>query len=299
MKELDKAVDDFIDFLAAERRLSLNTLEAYSHDLRAHLAFLADQGVARLSEVSPSTVKLFLLKLKQKGLSPTSILRNLSSLRGFYRFALEENYISQDPLEGLPSFKKGRRLPQTLSVDEVERLLAAAQDGSPRGLRDKAMLEALYATGMRASELVGLKLHQLNLQAGYLLSLGKGTKERLIPLTVSACQAIKDYLLAGRGTLSRGRTSAHLFLNQRGTGMSRVCFWKIIKGYALKAGVGKEVSPHTLRHSFASHLLEGGADLRTVQALLGHADISTTQIYTHVKRESLKRIYDRYHPRAR
>ena len=292
-------LDEFLNYLALERRLSINTLDAYSRDLGRYLDFISQHGFEDLGSIAPEGVRLFLLKLKEEGLSARSIARALSAVRGLYRFALAQGRIEKNPLEGLPTPKVGRKLPEPLSQDEVERLLAAPDDRTPKGMRDKAMLELLYASGLRVSELISLEVHQLHLDGGYILVLGKGSKERLVPMTQVACQALKRYMKEARGRLTRGRPSPYLFVNNRGGRMSRVNFWKILRRLALKAGIPKDISPHTLRHSFASHLLEGGADLRSVQILLGHSDISTTQVYTHVKRESLKRVYERYHPRAK
>ncbi len=298
-QNLHLILDEFLNYLALERRLSVNSLDAYSRDLLRYLAFISQEGTANLKMASSDGVRRFLLRLREEGLSARSAARALSVIRGFYRFLLAQGYLKENPLEGLASPKAGRRLPGTLTKEEVDRLLSVPDDRTARGLRDKAMLEVLYATGLRVTELVSLELHQLHLDGGYLVAFGKGGKERVVPLTQPACAWLRRYLGEGRRGLAPGRPSPRLFLTNRGGGMSRVNFWKILRRYARQAGISKEVHPHDLRHSFATHLLEGGADLRSVQILLGHADITTTQIYTHVKRESLKRIYDRYHPRAK
>lgn len=297
LKDLEQLADRYLDSLALERRLSLHTLEGYSRDLRYYFDFLEKTGPPQPS--SATTLRLFFLSLREKGLSPSSLSRVRSSIRGFYRFLEEQGWAGEDPTEGLPRLRQRRKLPGLLARQEVERLLEAPQVGQPLGVRDRAMLEVMYATGLRVSELVSLEARQVNLAAGYLATLGKGAKERLIPLTPLACHWVKKYLTSVRHRLARGQLTPYLFLNRSGRRLSRAYFWRLVKRYGLKAGLDKRISPHMLRHSFASHLLAGGANLRAVQALLGHADISTTQIYTQVERESLKRTYDQYHPRAK
>ena len=297
--ELEAKADQYLDFLALERRLAVNTLESYSRDLRQFFTFLAGFRVEDVKDISPKTVRLFIFSLSDRGLAQASCRRIRSTLVGFFRFLQEQGRLEKNPAKELPPARIARRLPGILSFAEVDKLLSSPDTGTPLGLRDKAMLEVLYATGMRASEIISLQPSQVNMAAGYLTARGKGSKERLVPLTPAACQALNDYVISARRQLVKGRPSRYLFVNRLGGRLSRVSFWRMVRRYALLAGIAKRVYPHILRHSFASHLLEGGADLRSVQSFLGHADISTTQIYTHVRLESLKRVYDQYHPRAR
>jgi len=295
---MDARVDTFITYLVVEKGLSLNTVESYSRDLRKFADFAENLEILDPGRVDSILVISFLLHLKDNGLSSRSTARTLSALRTFFRYLTREQIISADPTVNIESPKMRPHLPSVLSIGEVDALLGKPDVETGRGLRDRAMLEVLYATGVRVSELVSLKLGNINLDVGYLLAFGKGAKERVVPLGETAQEYLKTYLLASRPVLLRGRTSAHLFLNGRGERLSRQAFWKIVKRYALQAGIRKKLSPHTLRHSFATHLLERGADLRSVQMMLGHADISTTQIYTHVTQERLKNIHHQYHPRA-
>ena len=291
-------LDQFLHFLAVEKGLSENTLTAYSHDLHRFLSYLDEKGIGTPHEVTKFEVRGFLLNLRRLGLSTRTAARNLVVLRTFFRFLNQEGLLNSNPLEELESPKVSRTLPEILTVSEVERLLVQPNPETPLGLRDRAMLEMLYATGMRVSELVKLPTNHVNLEGGYVLLYGKGAKERVVPLGEEAMKWVSLYLGTGRGILARGRESALLFISRLGRGMSRQRFWKNLKTYALSAGIRKKITPHLLRHSFASHLLEGGADLRSVQMMLGHADISTTQIYTHVTGERLKKIHRRYHPRG-
>jgi integrase/recombinase XerD len=289
-------IDAFLEYLVSERSSPENTLSAYENDLRAFGAWLDDQELDFI-EVRCESLHRFTSACRVIGLKATSLNRRLSSIRQFYRFLLEEDLMDTDPTRELLHPKRGYYLPEVLSTDEVDRLLSAPESSSPLGLRDKAMLELLYATGLRVSELVGLKLQNLNLNVGYLVTKGKGSKERLVPMGESALKHVKDYLASGRPQLV-GRKTDILFCSNRGGGMTRQNFWYLIKRYAHAAGIYKSISPHTLRHSFATHLLAGGADLRSVQMMLGHSDISTTQIYTHITSQRLKDIHTQYHPRG-
>lgn len=293
--QTDHALDQFIAHLQVERGLSLNTIQSYSRDLVRFLEFLDRLG-RRPESATPEDVSTFLGELDGQ-LSPRSAARNLSAIRMFFRFLISEGRIETSPARLVEAPKLPRRLPDILSPDEVERLLEQPDPATPIGLRDRAMLELLYATGLRVSELVGLRLQGVNLEAGFIRVLGKGDKERVVPMGEQAKDAIGTYLRTGRGGLARGRVSAHVFLNARGRSLSRQGFWKIIKRYGQVAGIRRSITPHGLRHAFASHLLERGADLRSVQVMLGHADISTTQIYTHVTRERLKQLHEKHHPR--
>jgi integrase/recombinase XerD len=295
---LDAISDRFLDFLAVERGLAKNTLEAYSRDLVGYLRFLEAKGIQDIQETQPETLYEFLGTLRNRNLSSRSQARILSTLRSFYRFLQEESLRRDNPALVLRSPKQGRNLPKTLTGTEVENLLNQPRGDSPIGLRDAAMLELLYATGLRVSELTFLTLEQLELETSLIRAVGKGSKERLVPVHRAAVQRLKAYLEKGREPLLKGRASRYVFLNRRGRPLSRQGFWKILQHYTRQAGIQKKVSPHMLRHTFATHLLEGGADLRSIQTMLGHADIATTQIYTFITREHLREVYRRYHPRA-
>jgi integrase/recombinase XerD len=284
----------FLDHLRVERGLSPNTVEAYRRDLEHFF-----QGCPKApSAVDRDDVRTFLAGEREAGLSPATAGRRLVALRTFYRFLLLERRAGADPTETIVAPRAYKKLPSYLTEEEVEALLKAPDAATHNGLRDRAMLETFYATGMRVTELVSLSAERLHLDAGFIIVLGKGSKERVVPLGEEASDWIRRYLADSRPLLLKERQSPHLFVTSRGSGMSRQNVWMWITRYARAAGIAKHLSPHTLRHSFATHLLEHGADLRSVQTLLGHADISTTQIYTHVEQERLKRIYRQFHPRA-
>ncbi|HEY3447000.1 MAG TPA: site-specific tyrosine recombinase XerD [Myxococcales bacterium] len=295
---MDLLNDLFLDFLRSERGLAGNTLEAYSRDMRDYLDALGKARVGDPDDVTSEHVQRHLVALHKRGLAHRSQARHLAAIRGFHRFLLRERHAKKDPTEDLETPRTRRKLPIFLTVEEVERLLAAPKDATPAGERDRAMLEVLYATGLRVSELCGLTAEDVNLRDGYLIAKGKGSKERVVPLGDYAVAWVKRHLEGGREALRKGRKTRPLFLGPRGTAITRQGIWKIIKRYAVVAGIDKPLSPHKLRHSFATHLLERGADLRAVQAMLGHADISTTQIYTHVDRARVRAVYDKAHPRA-
>ncbi len=282
-------------YLRVERGLSNNTVTSYNRDLMNFSRYLRACHISPM-QVTRDQIDEYIRRLN-KNLSPRSISRSISAIRTFYRFLVSEGRIPSNPARLLESPRSLQRLPHFLSPEEVDALLAQPDDLTPRGLRDKAMLEILYAAGLRVSELVGLKVSNLKLVAGYLRTMGKGSKERLVPIGERALDAVKIYLDSGRSRLAKGKNTPHLFLTAMGGPMSRQGFWKIIKKYAAAAGIRKQISPHSIRHSFATHLLEGGADLRAVQTLLGHADISTTQIYTHITQNRLKELHEKYHPR--
>lgn len=289
----------FMDYLAVERGLAQNTLESYQRDLSTFVAYVkSSQLDTDPLQCKRTDIVSYLYHLKISGRANATISRNLASLRSFYHFLLRETMINIDPTANVETPKIEKRLPKVLSVNEVERLLLGPDGLTPSGARDKAMLELLYATGIRVSELVSLKLGDLNLSTGFLRCLGKGSKERIIPIGTIAQQTLFHYLRTGRQQFVRQTESEALFLNHHGEEMSRQGFWKILKKYSRSAGILVDITPHTLRHSFATHLLERGADLRSVQEMLGHADISTTQIYTHVTRNRLKDVYAAAHPRA-
>jgi integrase/recombinase XerD len=295
---MEQYLDLFLNYLLVEKGLSLNTLDAYGRDLARYFDFLEKERVSYPDEISPLSVLRFLAHLKKGGLSPRSRARTLVSLRMFHKFLLAEGIAESNPTSQVEAPKSLNALPHTLSPAEVERLLAAPSGENPLALRDRAMLEILYATGLRVSELVGLKLGDLQFDAGYLTAFGKRRKQRIVPMGEAAVEELRRYLRYGRPFLEKGGGGTFIFLNRVGRGLTRQGFWKIIKRRACEAGISKNIMPHTLRHSFATHLLENGADLRSVQTMLGHADISTTQIYTHVARERLKKVHEQFHPRG-
>ena len=295
---MDERIDEFLNFMAVEKGSSLNTLEAYSRDLRRFADYLKGEEVVAPGDVDPGQLVAFLGMLKKAGLSATSINRNLAAIRGLYRYLLRSGHIAENTLTQVSLAKAWMRLPDTLSLQEMEELLQKPDDTKPQGLRDKAMFELLYATGLRVTELLTLTVNDLNWQVGCLTATGKGRKERIIPVGKAAIAILRRYMDESRPLLLKGRKADILFVNRRGGGLTRQALWKMIRKYAVLAGLQKKVHPHTFRHSFATHLLEGGADLRAVQVMLGHADISTTQVYTHVTRERLKEIHRKYHPRG-
>ncbi|RII27813.1 MAG: site-specific tyrosine recombinase XerD [Geobacter sp.] len=291
-------LDLFLNYLLVEKGLAAHTIEAYSRDIGTYLEFLAAEGCTAVDRIRSLDVAAFIVRQKDAGLAPRSRARALSAIRMFHRFLLVEQYVDTNPTSIIEAPKVVSKLPSVLSGREVERLLAAPAGDGWLPVRDRAMLEVLYATGLRVSELVGLKVRDVNLDAGFLLTMGKGSKERLVPLGESARNALREFTGSARNSLDRRGDCSYLFLSRLGAPMSRQAFWNIIKKRAAEAGILKNISPHTLRHSFATHLLENGADLRSVQMMLGHADLSTTQIYTHVTRERLKRLHEEFHPRG-
>ena len=291
-------IDAYLTHLRVERRLADHTLESYSRDLQRLGAFAAgiEKPVQRLDR---RDLERFVDALMNEGLSPRSVARMVASVRGFYRFAVLTQHLDANPADDLQAPRAWPALPKFLGVAEVERLIQQPDTSTPRGLRDRALIEVLYATGMRVSELIHLRASDLNLEAGYLSCTGKGNKQRLVPIGEQAVAWLTKYIHQGRPALVGKRASPWLFVNaKQGGSLSRVGFWKILKAYGLKAGLPRSLSPHVLRHSFATHLLEHGADLRSIQMMLGHADLSTTQIYTHVLEARLRAVYDRFHPRA-
>ncbi len=290
------AVDAYLDHLRVERRLARLTLESYSRDLAGLARFAESAGLA-VERLTRQDLEAFVRELMASGLSPRSVARAVASVRGFYRFLVLDRRLETSPADDLRPPRAWPALPRFLSVDEVDRLLAAPDVGTPRGVRDRAMAELLYATGLRVSELVGLRAVDLNLDAGYLTCTGKGGKQRLVPMGDQAVAWVRRYIREARPKLLGRRTSPRLFVNARGGALSRVGFWKLLRAHGAKAGLPRGLSPHVLRHSFATHLLDRGADLRAIQMMLGHADLSTTQIYTHVLDARMRAIYERYHPR--
>ena len=287
----------FLDYLSVERGLSNNTISSYKEDLNSYMDFLDLSHIDVLSKTSRSDITNFMLFKKDKGLAANSIARSLAAIRMFYRFLVREKILKVDPTSLIDSPKLWKKIPETLSVNEVESLLNQPNNRDNLGIRDKAILEVLYATGMRVSEAVNLKLVDVNLDVGFLRCIGKGRKERIIPLGSKAIAGIKRYLELSRPKLLKSKECDYLFVSRFAKKISRQSFWKIIKRYARDAKIKKPIRPHIMRHSFATHLLERGADLRSVQEMLGHSNISTTQIYTHVNKDRIKMIHKMYHPR--
>lgn len=295
-----EALAEYIIYLKIERGLSANTVTSYKRDIEKYLTFLTEKKITQLDEVSRFEILDFLQTLRQSGAADNSIIRMISSLRKFHQYLKRESIVSDDPMQLIDTPKKASTLPKAISPQAVEQLLEAPDTTTPLGVRDRTILELMYATGLRISELVNLKLSDMHLTMGFIQTMGKGEKERIIPLGEIASQWLDHYLDGARVYLQdqSAETSEYVFLNSRGKSLSRQGVWKKVKQLALEAGIDQNVTPHTLRHSFATHLLENGADLRMVQELLGHADISTTQIYTHITKTRLKQVYSDYHPRA-
>jgi integrase/recombinase XerD len=294
-----RGVDAYLAHLTVERRLAANSIASYGRDLILLRKFAAGCGTP-LERLTRQQLEEFIRHLMSEGRSPRSVARAIACYRGFYRFLVIEGRLEVSPADDLRAPRTWKTLPRHLSVDEVDSLLAQPDVTSPRGLRDRALIELLYATGLRVSELISLRPGDVNLKASYLTCTGKGGKQRIVPLGDEASAWVSRYLREARPVLLGKRSSPRLFLNARGggPGLTRVGFWKVLKAYGRRAGVRATLSPHTLRHSFATHLLERGADLRAIQMMLGHADLSTTQIYTHVLQQRMRAVYDRFHPRA-
>ena len=295
---MENYVQHFISYLASERGLAQNTLESYGRDLRYFQQYLENNRLTFATGSTNEIIRTYLDELKKQGKAVSTISRNLAALKSFYQYLLKEQHLDADPASKIESPKLEKKLPQVLSVQQVELLLKQPNINLPAGLRDKAMLELLYATGIRVSELTTINVNDVNLELGYIKCFGRGAKERVVPLGSIASKCVTQYLRKGRTALVRSKQEEAMFVNHHGRRLTRQGFWKIIKKYALEAQIDQKITPHTLRHSFATHLLENGADLRSVQEMLGHADISTTQIYTHVTKNRLKEVYDKAHPRA-
>lgn len=290
-------LDKYLDHLLVERGFSLNTVEAYSRDLKRYLACVKAVSLG-LVEVSQEDLLSFLARWRDDGLSSNSVNRALAAIRGFYRYLIREKIAVTSPAIDLSDAKVWLKLPETISRVEMELILAQPAKNTTRGLRDAAIMELLYATGLRVSELIGLQLNHVNWQVGYLQTVGKGGKGRIVPVGRHAYTVLHEYLTQARPTLLKDSNNNEMFITRSGKGFTRQGLWKIIRQYARMAGIEKKVHPHTFRHSFATHLLEGGAELRAVQAMLGHADISTTEIYTHISRQRLREIHQKFHPRG-
>jgi len=291
---MDVLIQEFSEYLRIEKRNSPHTVEGYCRDLRRFARNFSDTEVSGLTTAD---IRGFLLALRDDGLSPSSIARSLSSIKSFFRYLCQDKQLKANPAEILETPRKWRKLPDVMSLEDVDKLLVCPDISTAIGLRDQAMLEVLYATGMRVSELISVKGHNLDLVAGCLRTMGKGSKERIVPIGMVARRSVEDYLLNSRPVLAKGQKVEELFLTRRAQSMTRQGFWKILKGYVKQSNIKASVSPHTLRHAFATHLLDRGADLRSVQQMLGHADISTTQIYTHVLEKRMLEVHDQFHPR--
>lgn len=298
MASIDLKIDFFLNYILIEKGLSNKTLESYSRDLNRYVLFLSDNGITDISDEDTYLILKHLIVLRDEGLSPRSRARHLVTLRSFYKFMYQEQKIKKDPSKLIDFPKSGLKLPDTLNIQEISTLIDTPDLTKHRGLRDAAMIELLYAAGLRVSELVGLKTTDVNLEASFVRIFGKGSKERVVPVGHYAKTKIENYYQYSRPYLLKGNVSKYLFVARAANPMTRQGFWKLLNRYASLANIGKNISPHTLRHSFATHLLEGGADLRVVQVMLGHEDISTTQIYTHITKEHLKNIHTKYHPRG-
>ena len=292
--DLANQIADFLNFCRIEKGLAANSLEAYGADLARYHSFHKKHH----SQNHTDTLLSYLNSLYRSGLGSRSIARHLATLRNFYSFLLREGKIASDPTEHVRTPKQWKTIPKFLNLSQIEKLLQAPDMSSPTGIRDRAMLELLYATGLRVSELCRVAVSDLNLEMGVIRTTGKGNKQRMVPVGRSAVEAVRQYLETARGRILKGRGSRYLFVTARGGAMTRQAFWKLLAGHGRRAGIFRNLTPHVLRHSFATHLLEGGADLRSVQTMLGHADISTTQIYTHVMRSRLRKTLDDHHPRA-
>ena len=297
-KDFKTLLSVFFNYLTVEKGLAQNTLESYKNDLTKYISFLEEREITSPDNVTAGLLREFIMNLMtSKSLAIASIQRHLSSIRQFHKFMVREGITETDPMLNIETPKGWRRLPKTISMSEVESLLKQPGENSNLGIRDGAMIELMYATGLRVSELVNLKYNNINLEIGFISTSGKGGKERVVPMGEYALERIKQYIERSRPAILKGRSSPHVFISSWGRGLTRQSFWMIIKKYARTAGIKQDISPHSLRHSFATHLLERGADLRSVQIMLGHSDISTTQIYTHITRERLKKIHAECHPR--
>lgn len=294
---MEALVENFINFLERDKRLSLNTLQSYRRDIEQYITYLRELNLHNISNTNKTTVIAYLLSLQKKGRATSTISRNLASLRSFYQYAAKNKILDSDPTIELESPKVEKKLPQILSTQEVELLLEQPKCVDLKGFRDKAMLELLYATGIRVSELISLNMTDINLDISF-IKCNKGSRERMIPVGSIATNALQEYINKSRGLLIQNRDEKALFVNINGKRLTRQGFWKIIKQYKNQAKINKDITPHTLRHSFAAHLLENGADLRSIQEMLGHSDISSTQIYAQIAKNKIKEIYKKTHPRA-
>lgn len=291
-------IEMFLNYLSVERGLSNNTISAYRRDLNKYALYLENNKIDSLAKITRDEISNFMFKEKESGLSASSIARNLVAIKTLYRFLVRERILKADPTAVLEAPKLWKRLPEVMSLSEVEALINSPNLKDKEGIRDRSIIEMMYATGMRASEVINLKLEDINLEVGFVRCFGKGGKERIVPLGSKAKEALIRYFERVRPKLLKNKTSPEIFLSRLGKKISRQSLWSIIKKYAKVAKIKRQIKPHTLRHSFATHLLEGGADLRSVQEMLGHSDISTTQVYTHIHKDRLKTIHKQFHPRG-
>jgi integrase/recombinase XerD len=297
-ERIEAIIDSYVSYLAGERGFTSNTIDAYERDIVQFTRFVKKEE-RKIEDINESDISHFIQSISKPGLAPTSLSRKISSLKNFFKFLLEERIIDRDPTRVIEAPRIERKLPEVLDINEIEKILEQPDIKEPLGLRDRAALELLYACGLRISELLDLKIENIDFNEGFLICYGKGNKERVIPIGKCALEFLTQYLGKGRRKLDKGKGNGILFLSIRGNRISRMGFWKRFREYCKKAGISKNVTPHTFRHSFATHLLEGGADLRVVQTLLGHNDISTTQIYTHVTKDYLKKVIRDFHPRGK
>jgi integrase/recombinase XerD len=295
---MDIWLDNFNHYLSVEKGLAQNTLESYRRDLKKFIGFLGKQKVTEPVGITGDLITRYLHSLKQSGNAPSTISRNIASIRSFFNFLVQEGVVQENPAQQLETPRLEKKLPRVLTAKEVDKLLCQPQASDQNGLRDKAMLELLYASGIRVSELVLLNITDFNPEVGFLRCKGKGMKERIVPIGTVAIQSVQEYIHKHRYKLAKKNDEKALFVNHHGRRLTRQGFWKILKKYAQKSMISGDITPHTLRHSFATHLLENGADLRSVQEMLGHSDISTTQIYTQITRRKIREVYDKTHPRA-
>ena len=295
---MDQLIQDYVDHLIVEKGLAPNSISSYADDLAGYVQFLEDQKITSHDQVDTTVVLAWMIHMTRKGLAAKSRARHLVSVRGFYRYLNNENLLMVNPVKDVDLPKAGLSLPKIMSAQDMEQLLNSFNLKKPRELRNAAMVEIMYGAGLRVSELIHVKVQDIHLDAGIIRVMGKGARERMVPLGQKACQVTREWMEQGRPLLLKGFSSDFLFTARAGNPMTRQAFWKLLKKQAATAGLRQEITPHTLRHSFATHLLEGGADLRSVQAMLGHCDISTTQIYTHVSRDYLINLHRQFHPRA-
>jgi len=295
---MDQLSQLYIDHLLLEKGLSSNSIESYSHDLSVFIDFLYNNKINNIEQTDPASILSWIIDLKKKGLSAKSRARHIVTIRGFYKFLIKEKLISFDPVKNIDIPKTGLALPVVISPEEMCKVLDSVDTSNPRGLRNAAMLEILYGAGLRVSELVSMRMENINLEASFVRVFGKGSKERVVPIGSYAIEKTRDWINQGRPLILKNVPSYFLFVARAGKPMTRQGFWKLLKKYSKISGITKKITPHTFRHSFATHLLEGGADLRSVQTMLGHSDISTTQIYTHVSRDYLREMHTKFHPRG-
>lgn len=295
---MDAEAQRFLDYMLVERGLSSNTIAAYGRDIGQFVEFAKEMGTTDVAKLRGNLLMVYLARLQRENYASTSVERKLAAIRSFVKFLQREGEVDKDPTAAIENPKRSKPLPKTLSEDDISKLLRQPDESDANGLRDKAMLETLYATGLRVTELINLLVDDVNLTAGFVRCVGKGSKERIVPLGEVAVEMIEKYMSKVRPAFLKGARSEYLFLTNRGGPMTRVGFWKIIKKHAAGAGITKPITPHVLRHSFATHLLEHGADIRSIQEMLGHASVATTQVYTHVTRDHLREVYNKAHPRA-